>query len=372
MDELLRFWNDYTLRTVSMGALILGLGSGALGSFALLRRQSLLGDAVSHAALPGIALAFLLGGGRHPLALLAGAAVAGWVGASIILTITRRSRIDNDGAQALVLSVFFGLGLMLLTVIQGLPDAGKAGLDKYLFGQAAALVEADLWILGSLELAAAALLTLFWKEFKLVTFDPAFAAVQGFSRTFLDALLTVLLVTAIVVGLSSVGVILMSALLVAPAAAARQWTRRLGPMVLLAALFGGAAGLGGAWVSALAPNWPTGPVVVLLLTLINGLSLLLSPHRGLLARFLQARQQGRVFAQDRVLADLGRLARRHDEPGRAHELATLEAMDAEAAGVRPALRALEFRGLVRRHPGGLWGLTEEGFRRSAEEEAHES
>jgi manganese/zinc/iron transport system permease protein len=247
---------DYTLRTIALGAALLGIVSGALGSFALLRRQSLLGDAISHAALPGIALAFLFTGSKSPLVLLLGAAAAGWLGTVFISLVVRNSRIKTDGAMGLVLSVFFGFGLMLLTFIQKMPTAAQAGLDKFLFGQAATLLVPDVIVMSVLGAVAIALMVVFWKEFKLLTFDPDYCATMGFSVRLLDVLLTTLIVIAIVIGLQTVGVVLMSAMVVAPAAAARQWTDRMGRMVVLAAFIGALGGVLGAVVSASSSRLP--------------------------------------------------------------------------------------------------------------------
>ena len=228
------------LRTVALGAAVIGIVAGALGCFAVLRRQSLVGDAMSHAALPGIAVAYMLTGSKDNLVLLIGAAIAGWLATLAVMAIVRTSRVKFDSALGLVLSVFFGFGLMLLTFIQREPDASQAGLDKFLFGQAATLIEDDvetMAVLGSIAIGV----MLLWKEFKLLAFDQDFAATIGYPVRGLDVLLTTLIVIAIVVGLQAVGVVLMSAAIVAPAAGARQWTNRLGVMVLLAAIFGAAA-----------------------------------------------------------------------------------------------------------------------------------
>src|SRR3990172_3140392 len=220
--------SDYTLRQVAIGSAALGIVNGVLGSFAVLRKQSLLGDGISHAALPGIALAFLLTGSKSSLALLLGAAAAGWIGTLLIIGIVRHTRVKYDSALGLVLSVFFGFGLVLLTYIQKLPIATQAGLDKFLFGQAATLLRKDVMTIGVLGAIVVAFLFAFWKEFKLLSFDPDFAFSLGVPVRTLDVLLTSLLVVSIVIGLQIVGVVLMSAMVVAPAAAARQWTDRLG------------------------------------------------------------------------------------------------------------------------------------------------
>lgn len=242
---------DYTLRTVALGAAVLGIVSGALGTFAFLRRQSLLGDAMSHAALPGVVLAFMLTGSKAPLVLVLGAAVAGVLGTVFLLSITRYTRIKEDAALGIILSVFFGVGLMLLTFLQRNPAAAQAGLNNFLFGQAATLLQRDVVVMAVFGGGALLVLALFWKEFKLLAFDRDFGGSLGFPMAALDVLLTTLLVIAIVIGLQAVGVVLMSAMVVAPAAAARQWTDRLSIMVILAAFFGAMAGVIGAVISSL-------------------------------------------------------------------------------------------------------------------------
>lgn len=273
-------WMDPTFRVVALGATLIGAVGGVLGTFALLRRQSLLGDAMSHAALPGIVLAFLLTESRDLPLLLAGASLSAWLGALLTVLIPRRSRIRPDAALGLVLSVFFGFGIVLLTIAQRRPTAAQAGLERFLFGQAATMLQRDV---AAIALAAGFILLvifLFWKEFKILAFDPAFAAAIGLPVTALDALLTTLIVLAISLGLQAVGVVLMSAVLVAPAAAARQWTDRLERMVILAAGFGALSGLLGTWLSSWIGRLPTGPAIALCASGIALLSLLLTPRRS--------------------------------------------------------------------------------------------
>lgn len=253
-----------------MGTAALGAVAGGLGSFAVLRRQSLLADGISHAALPGIVLGFMATHAKDPLTLSLGAALAGWIGALCVLAIVRLSRVAFDGALALVLSVFFGAGLLLLTSIQKRADASQAGLERFLFGQAATLLPEDVKAIAGLGAVAAILVMAFWKEFKLLTFDQAYAAGIGLPVVALDACLMLILVISIVLGLQAVGVVLMSALVVAPAVAARQFTQRLGPMVLLAAFLGAISGVGGTFLgdalSQPGKPVPTGPTIALLAT----------------------------------------------------------------------------------------------------------
>jgi manganese/zinc/iron transport system permease protein len=356
-------FGDYTLRIVALGSSVLGGTTGALGSFAVLRRQSLLGDAVSHAALPGIALAFLLTGSKIPVVIMAGAALAGWLATLAVRQVTARSRVPFDSALGMTLAVFFGFGLVLLTFIQKLPNAAQAGLETFLFGQAAALLLQDvvtMVVAGAVALAALALL---WKEFKLLAFDRGFGVGLGLPMARLDGLLTALLVVAIVIGLQTVGVVLMSAMIVAPAAAARQWSRRLGPMVALAAAIGALCGAAGAVASSLVPRLPTGPTIVLLLSSVVVVSLLVAPRRGLVWRWLRLGRLRRAPQLDPVLIHLYALSLQHaEEPDHGHSLAVLRTMSPRDADIAGALAGLETRGLAQQTAGGLWAPTEFGRR----------
>jgi manganese/zinc/iron transport system permease protein len=352
---------DYTLRTVALGAAILGIVSGMLGSFAVLRKQSLLGDAISHAALPGIVLAFLITRQREPVVLMLGALAAGWLATLFMLAITRTTHIKSDTSLGLVLSVFFGFGLMLLTFTQRLPDATQAGLDKFLFGQAATLLQRDVVTMAVIGAAALGLLFVFWKEFKLITFDPEFAASLGFPVRVLDVVLTTLLVIAIVIGLQTVGVVLMSAMIVAPAAAARQWTDRLNLMILLGGLFGALAGVSGTLISSSAERLPTGPVIVLCVSAIVLFSMLFATNRGLVWNWMRSQRNRRKLRARAVLADLNTLAMQHPDQEHGHAVAVLRAMSVNPDGVSHALRQLQERGHAREVSRDVWALTDEGL-----------
>lgn len=364
MDLFTDLFSDYTLRTVALGSALLGITSGALGGFALLRRQSLLGDAISHAALPGIALAFLLTGSKAPLILVLGAGLAGWLGAVLIAGLTRRTSITYDSALGILLSVFFGFGLVLLTFIQRMPQANQAGLDSFLFGQAAALVEHDVWVISSIGLVVLALMLLFWKQFKLISFDRDMAASLGLPVKGLEQLLTGLFVAAIVIGLQTVGVVLMSAMIIAPAAAARQWTDRLGLMIGLSALFGAVSGVGGAVTSSIVPNLPTGPVIVLLVSLIVVLSLLFAPNRGLVFRKVREWRAGRDLRVDAVLLDLYTLASQHTDTRHPHSERVLDVMSDMSGPARRTLDLLRTLELARPMDRNRWSLTEKGVERA--------
>lgn len=301
------FTENPNLWYVMGGCAILGLAGGALGCFAVLRKQSLLGDALAHAALPGICVAFLLTNSKNPEILLAGALGAGLLGALFILGIVRGTRLKEDAALGTVLSVFFGGGIVLLTAIQHQPNAAQAGLDKFLFGHAASLVPRDLQVLGGLTAVVLVLLALFYKEFKVLSFDRDFGASLGLPMRRLEVLLTALIVVAVVIGLQTVGVVLMAAMLITPAVAARQWTHSLGRMVLLAGLIGAGGGVVGALFSGTGRNLPTGPLIVLAVTGVLLMSLAFAPRRGLVWSWLRLWRHRRQVRQENLLADLYRL-----------------------------------------------------------------
>jgi len=289
METLIDFLSmqDPNVRNVALGCVLLGISSAVVGVFAFLRKQALVGDAVAHAILPGICLAFMLSGTKNPLYLLAGAFASGWLSLLAIDTIRAHSPIKSDSAIGLVLSVFFGIGILLLTMIQNSGNAAQSGLDEFLFGQAASLVGNDLIVFSVLAVVLLLTVTAFFKEFSLMAFDEDFARGIGLPVRLLEVLLATITVFAIAVGIQAVGVVLMAAMLITPAAAARYWTDRLIVMVVLAAGFGAVSGYFGAFVSYTAPNMPTGPWIVMLISLIAIASLFLSPKKGLVHRAIK-------------------------------------------------------------------------------------
>ena len=295
LEEILTIFvgifTDYTLRYVALGSAILGITSGALGCFTVLRKQSLFGDALAHAALPGIGFAYLFAGTKDSLLLMLGAAVFAWFGGIVTLAITSTTRIKQDAALGITLSVFFGLGIVLLTYLQSIGGASQGGLDRFLFGQAASLIETDVIHLGILAAGCFVVLIIFFKELKIATFDGAFGQSLGFPTKYLSALLTSVIVVAVVIGLHTVGVVLMVSMLIAPAAAARQWISSLKSMLILSAIFGGVSGVIGSMISSTTEGMSTGPVIVITITAILGISLFFSPKNGYLFQYLRKRKQ---------------------------------------------------------------------------------
>ena len=294
LSLFLGIFTDYTLRYVALGSAILGITSGALGCFTVLRKQSLFGDAIAHAALPGIGFAYLFAGVKDSLLLMLGAAIFAWFGGIVTLAITNTTKIKQDAALGITLSVFFGLGIVLLTFLQSIGGSSQGGLDRFLFGQAAALIESDVINLGILAAFCFVVLILFYKEFKIMTFDSSFSQSLGFPIKYLNALLTSVIVVAVVIGLHTVGVVLMVSMLIAPAAAARQWTSNLKSMIILSAIFGGLSGIIGSMISSTTEGMSTGPVIVITITAILGISLIFSPKQGYLFKYIRNRRKSQI------------------------------------------------------------------------------
>jgi len=339
---------DYTDSVVVVGSAILGICAGVLGCFAVLRQRSLVGDALSHAALPGVAVAFLITGAKDTGTLLAGAAVAGLVGALLMVGIERTSRVRPDAAIGVVLSSFFSLGIVLLTYIANQNNANQAGLEKYLFGQAAGLLERDLMIMGALCLAALVAVAVGFRALKTTLFDSSFAGSLGLRVRTLEIAMTALLVVAVIVGIRAVGAILMVALLIVPAVTARQFAGRLALMLPLAGLVGAAVGVAGGLLST-AAEIPTGPVIVLVGVALVIVSVLAAPGRGVLWRARRLRRDRRRRSTEGVLVDLETAIHAGPPPSEA-ELALVTGRPRRA--LRRALRDLERAGMLARERYG--------------------
>jgi manganese/zinc/iron transport system permease protein len=314
MDQFIRLitLQDANTRVVLIGTMLLGIASAVVGSFAVLRKQSLVGDAVAHAALPGVCVAYFVIGERNFAAFLVGALVFGVLAASFVTFVKAWTRVKEDAAIGLAIGGFFGLGIVLSRIIQNQPAGNRAGLDSFIFGKAASMVADDAKLILAVAAAILAATLLFYKEFKLLCFDRDFAAGQGWPTVLLDLFLMALVCICTVVGLPAVGVVLMVALLIIPAVAARFWTNRLGLMLVIAAVFGGASGLFGTILSATVPTpagalsrgWPTGPLIVLTAAFIFVVSLLAAPKRGLIADLGRRYLLRRRIAVQNLLRDV--------------------------------------------------------------------
>jgi manganese/zinc/iron transport system permease protein len=302
--NLFQHLSDANTQWVLAGTLLLGMASGVLGSFAYLKKQSLIGDAMAHAALPGICIAFLLYGQKSLFWFFAGAAFSGLLAAYFIQAIVKNSRIKEDASIALVLSVFFGIGIVLLTYINQNGSGNQSGLNNYIFGQAASLVGNDVKIIAIVAVILLAVTALFFKEFKLLTFDPQFAEGIGLPVRFFNGLLMVLIVSAVMIGLQAVGVILMAAMLITPALSARYWTERMDRMVVIAGGIGALSGVVGTIFSTASEGLPTGPLIILAATLFFLFSMVFAPRRGLLVNIVKQMKMRRQTARENIMLSM--------------------------------------------------------------------
>ena len=289
---------SYTTQMVLLGTALLGLASGIAGTFAVLRKESLIGDGLSHAALPGVVIAFLLTGIKDIEVLIIGAALSSITAAWLITITVENSKIKFDGALATILSAFFGLGMVLLTYLQSLNNAGQAGLSKFIFGQAATILARDVYITSAAALIIIVLTALFWKELKLISFDVEYAKTLQIPVTFTLILYRSLLIMTIIIGIQSVGAILISSLLIAPAVGARQWTNKLGTMCMLAGSFGMVSAIGGTIWSTTVQKLPTGPAIIVILSVIVLLSLIFAPNRGILWQYRRNKQSKQALLSE--------------------------------------------------------------------------
>lgn len=302
----------YNSALVACGAALLGSAGGGAGAFVFLRKRALVSDAISHATLPGIAIAFIVmvalgGDGRWLPGLLVGSALSAAAGLLIVEWMARTTRLSEDAAIGAVLSVFFGFGIVLLTVIQTLPFGRQAGLGSFLLGQTAGMLRSEAWTIAGAGALAALLVFALRRPMLLVAFDPDFAASSGVNVRRADLAIMALALIVTVIGLKIVGLILIVALLIIPPVTARFWTDSVGALIAVSAAVGGVSGYIGAALSAAYERLPTGPIIVLTAFVLFTLTMLVSPRRGILAAALrQWRFQRRVHIRQGLLA----LARR--------------------------------------------------------------
>lgn len=306
--ELLAGNGGFNTTSVMIGALFLGIAAGIVGALVLLRDRALIGDALAHGTLPGIAGAFLISvlagyEQKSSIILLAGATCTGIIAILAVHVIVQYTRLTEDTAIGIVLSTFFGAGVTLLSFLQQFGRGNVAGLNHFIYGQAAAMQRVDVFIISSIALLAIILALFLFKEFRLLCFDEDFARSQGWPVNRLDLLLMGLVVLVVVAGLQAVGMILVIALLIIPPAAARLWTEKMSSMTFISSLIGGSSGYVGAALSATYPNLPAGSIIVLTASSIFGISLLFAPTRGLVSRTLKVARLRLQVAEDHLLLE---------------------------------------------------------------------
>jgi len=306
MEDFVYFFTfqDPSIAWVVLGVTLLGVGSAYVGTFSFLDKKALLGDAISHAVLPGICCGFILAGEKNPVYIVSGAFLSGAAATFMSSWLRRNTKLSDDTIIATILSVFFGFGIVLLTALQKSGNPEVAGLNSFIFGNAIGISEDDLMLYGGLSLVIIVVLTLFLKEFRLMVFDPEYGKAIGFPMKFISFLFNVLMILAVVIGIQAIGVVLMAALLITPGAAARFWTDRLNPLLILAALFSVLSGILGTYVSFVLPQMPTGPWVVVFLSIFAMISFLISPKSGMIFRYVARKKYLRKTHRDHLLKAL--------------------------------------------------------------------
>ncbi|WP_207940427.1 manganese/zinc/iron transport system permease [Enterococcus sp. DIV2402] len=283
---------NYSFLVVAAGTVILAIASGMVGTISVLKGQSLIGDAIGHSSFAGIVISFMLFQQRNPIILALGALFSGIIAFFSIQLIGKNSKIEMDSILALVLSSFFGLGMVLKSYIQGNPqysNASQAGLQNYIFGQAAYLMRNDVYLIILAAIISISLLLLFYKEIKIFVFDEQFARSVGIKASFLNWLILIMSMVLISVGLKAVGAILISSMLIAPAITGLQWSNRFPIVLLIAGIVGGGSAFVGTYISSTVKNMPTGPMIILMMSIVAIFSILFSP-KGFIAGSLRKRK----------------------------------------------------------------------------------
>ena len=281
----------YNTLIVLAGTMLLGIAAGITGTFLMLRRRALAGDVIGHAALPGVAIAFLIYASIAPEAgkslpvMLLGGSVASALGMLAALWLRNVGRLPEDAVMAIILSTFFGAGVVLLSIVQASPTGAQAGLRDFIFGQAAASRISDVTLLATITIGTILISNLLIKEWALMCFDEGLARVLGYPIRTLDFLLMALVVAVCVAGMQAVGLLLIVALLIIPPTAARFWSDSIGPNIWLSAIFGAISATAGGIASALVPKLSTGAIIVVAAAIVLMFSILLGSKHGLLLRW---------------------------------------------------------------------------------------
>jgi manganese/zinc/iron transport system permease protein len=301
IERVLYFFTDPIAQKVMLGVAIIGAISGVVGTFSFLRKKTLIADAISHSVLPGVCIGFMFAGTKDPVLLMIGSLVVGWFSVWVIDYISRATKLSEDTAIALVSTLFFAIGSVLLSIISKSENAEQTGLKNFLFGKAATMTSFDIQVFAIVSIVILFLVILFFKPFQIVCFNLEFARSIGVKVRSIEFLLSTLTVLTVAIGIQAVGVVLMSALLIAPAASARYWTNKLPIMVFIAAIFGMLSGMLGVVFSTIKDNMPTGPWIVSALFLFTIFTLLFAPKKGWFSIRKRNNLNSKKIAEENIL-----------------------------------------------------------------------
>lgn len=368
MNDFLDFilFQDPNVKYVVLGSILIGVTAGLVGSYTFLNKKSLLGDAIAHAALPGVCLGFMITGEKNILFLLLGAFVSGALATYAVQWIIASTKIKNDTSIAVVLSSFFGLGILLLTFIQQSGSGQQSGLDAFLIGKAAAMGSKDVYLFLGLGGVIFLLVSFLHRPFKIMIFNREYAQSIGIPVRFLEFILSSMVVVTIALGIQAVGVILMAALLITPAAAARFWTFNMNVLLLLASIIGALAGISGTYISYQAPNMPTGPWIVSFLSVIAVLSAFFAPKSGVLSRLLKQRQNRLKIQLENVLKSIFQWHERngYQQPQKLKFQDLIEVRNFDSNNLEHQLKKAQRRGWLELNAGQEIEITNSGWEES--------
>lgn len=353
-------FQDANINNVLLGTLMLSFTCGIVGVLVVLNKKALIVDAVSHSILPGICIGFMLSGVKNPIYLIAGGMTAGAVAVYLVDWIAKSSRIKKDAAIAITLSVLFSVGVILLNIIQHSANSNQSGLSDFLFGKAATIVSSDLYVFGVMCAIVLAIIPLFYQHFKIALFDKGFATTIGLNNRLIQGLISGLIIISTSIGIQTVGIILMSALIITPASSAFFWTNSFKKSIFLSGTFAVISSVIGVFISYLSPDMPTGPWIIVVLSSIAILSAFFS-KKGLITRKIKAVQNSKKMISDNVLKALYKLGESANEVGKGRSLEEIQNSRSIAPSeLSKGLRILKGNGLVI-DAGSVWTLTEKGI-----------
>ena len=295
-----------------MAAVLLGAGCGLLGCFVVLRRVALMGDAVSHAVLPGVVAGLIYSSERSPGVIFVFAATAGLLGAGLVRLMMMSTRLKSDAALGIVLATFFAFGIMW----QSRNQQDTVGVMNFLFGNVGSIDASDLRMMLMTTLVLVVTMFFLRRPLLVMSFDEGFSRGLGYPVKLLNGVFYFLLTFSVVVALQAVGVVLVSAMLITPAAAAYLLTDRFDRMLLLSVLFGVLSGLAGGLVSAEVNGLPTGPVIALSATALFAVVYLVAPRHGVLSKVLRTLRRRMRVRRENTLKAIYQI---HEVEGFAHE-----------------------------------------------------
>jgi len=351
INKFVYFFEDAVAQKVILGVAVIGFIAGVIGVFSFLRKKTLVADAISHAVLPGVCVGFIFAGTKDPLVLMLAAVIVGWLSVWMIDTIVRTTKLTEDSAIAIVSIFFFAIGSVLLSYISKSQNAEQKGLKNFLFGNAATMTELDVNVFVVVALILLAIVILFFKQFKMFCFDEAFSKVIGIPVKSIEFLLSTLTVLTVAIGIQAVGVVLMSALLIAPAAAARYWTNKLYLMVVLSGMFGMFSGVFGVFISTLKDGMPTGPWIVTVLFFFTISTLLFAPKKGWFSiRKLNQMNKYKILEENTL-----KVLYQYLEVGKkqVNSMALLEKRPVDTTELEKVLARLSKKGFIVHHKNGF-------------------